>query len=116
MDPEKVKVLRDQPTPTDVHGLQRFLGLANYFRKFIPHYSTIAAPLTDLTSAAKGKFYPWHAWRPPELQAFEKLKAALTGPDVMLHLPALDEPFSIHADASDLGTDAGGATYRLYQS
>jgi hypothetical protein len=49
-DPGKLKALREWPLPTSRAQLRAFLGLANYFRRFIPHYSTIAAPLTAITS------------------------------------------------------------------
>jgi hypothetical protein len=45
-DPDKVQVIKDWPTPTGVHSVRQFLGLANCFRKFIRGYSAIAAPLT----------------------------------------------------------------------
>jgi transposase InsO family protein len=106
VDPDKVKVLRDWLPPINMQQLRRFLGLANYFRRFIPKFSITAAPLTSLTSPANAKAYPWHAWRPPELNAFQQLKDALSSPDVVLNLPELDKPFSVYADASDLGTGA----------
>jgi hypothetical protein len=48
-DPDKVKVTKEWPTPTDKNELYRFLGFANYFRLFIQSYATIAAPLYPLT-------------------------------------------------------------------
>ena len=47
-DPAKVATVRDWPTPVSVYEVRSFLGLANYFRKYIRGYSTVAAPLTDL--------------------------------------------------------------------
>ena len=47
-NPDKVKVLASLPPPSTVKSLQRFLGLANWFRRFIPDFATIAAPLTQL--------------------------------------------------------------------
>ena len=50
MDPEKVRAVEQWPTPTDRKALQRFLGFANFYRRFIRNYSSIATPLTRLTS------------------------------------------------------------------
>ena len=47
--PEKLHSLRDMPPPEDLTGVRRFLGFVGYYRKFIPRYSDIARPLTNLT-------------------------------------------------------------------
>lgn len=49
MDPKKAQAVRDWPQPTSVKGVQRFLGFANLYRKFIRGFSSVAAPLTTLT-------------------------------------------------------------------
>jgi hypothetical protein len=72
-DPKKVEVVQNWPVPKNVHELRSFLGLANYFRKFISHYLEVAAPLTNLTK----KSYVW-AWTGKCQDAFEKLKHLLT--------------------------------------
>ena len=48
MDERKVQAVIDWPTPTKVTELRSFLGLANYYRRFIKGYSKIVSPLTDL--------------------------------------------------------------------
>jgi hypothetical protein len=104
VDPDKLRVLRDWPVPRSVSALRGFLGLANYFRRFVHRFATIAAPLYGLTSDA-ARDYPWDAWHPPELYAFNALKLALTSPPV-LAVPDLRRPFTIQSDASDLGCGA----------
>jgi AcrR family transcriptional regulator len=47
-DPSKVETIAGWPTPSSVHEVRQFLGLANYFRKFIRGYAAMTAPLTDL--------------------------------------------------------------------
>jgi len=49
MDPEKVKAIAEWPIPEN-HNVQRFLGFANFYRKFVRNFSTVAAPLHELTS------------------------------------------------------------------
>jgi hypothetical protein len=75
VDPKKIVVVADWPMPANVHDVRRFLGLANYFRKFIHGYSKLASPLTDLTGAGT----PW-TWPDPHQGAFEGIKHALTSP------------------------------------
>jgi hypothetical protein len=50
--PKKVEAVQTWPIPKNVHDVRSFLGLVNYFRKFIEHYSEIAVPLTNLTRRA----------------------------------------------------------------
>ena len=49
VNPDKIEAIRTWPTPTSVKEVHQFLGLANYFRKFICGYAGTAVPLTDLT-------------------------------------------------------------------
>ncbi|GLI58974.1 hypothetical protein VaNZ11_000794 [Volvox africanus] len=71
MDPRKVAVVHEWPAPQNLTKLHQFLGLTNYFRKFIKNYSIITAPLTNLTK--KGGFTLLEAWTPECQQAFEEL-------------------------------------------
>ena len=54
-NPEKVAAVTGYPTPRTVKDVQSFLGLAQYYRKFVRDFSTIAKPLTKLT----GKLVEW---------------------------------------------------------
>lgn len=103
-DPEKIRTVQTWPVPKDVSALRGFLGLANYFSKFIKNYSTIAGPLTELTGLA-GKTYDWQRWKPRELSAFDALKKALTEAPV-LALPDFSKPFTVMTDASNNGCGA----------
>ena len=99
-DPSKLAVVKQWPQPTDLHELRKFLGLCNYFSKFIKGYSSAAAPLTALTASDSG----WH-WNPEHQASFELLKDLLTSAPV-LALPDLSKPFQVIADASLMGTGA----------
>ena len=95
MDEAKVKAIQDWEAPTKMTELRSFLGLANYYHRFISGYSAIAAPLTELLK----KNRPW-LWSEECEEAFEGLKAAVTKEPVLM-LPDFTKTFEIHTDASD---------------
>lgn len=100
LDDRKVTAVRDWPVPTNLRALRSFLGLANYFRRFIQGYSSLVAPLTTLTRTD----VPW-CWTPACQAAFEGVKRALTEAPV-LKLPEMNKPFEVISDASVHGTGA----------
>ena len=100
VDPRKVKAVNDWPTPTDIHKVRSFLGLANYFRKFMLGYATVVAPLTSLTR----KDVPFH-WTPKCQESFERVKVMLTTAPV-LQLPDPTLPYEVICDASIVGVGA----------
>lgn len=98
-DPSKIKAVEQWPTPTSQKQLRSFLGLANYYRRFIQGYSIIARPLTTLLK--KDGFL----WDTNATAAFEALKTALTASPV-LALPNFGKDFVIETDASNVGIGA----------
>ena len=56
-DPQKVKAIKEFPTPKNTTDVKSFLGLAGYYRKFIPQFSKMAKPLNDLLK--KGNAWQW---------------------------------------------------------
>ncbi|KAJ7961417.1 Retrotransposon protein, putative, Ty3-gypsy subclass [Quillaja saponaria] len=95
MDLDKVKAIQEWKTPTNVTELRSFLGLANYYRRFVEGYSRKAAPFTELLK--KGTV--WH-WGEPCQTAFEDMKLAMIN-DPVLALPDISKPFEVQTDASD---------------
>ena len=95
MDESKIKAIQEWDPPTKVPELRSFLGLVNYYRRFIKGYSSRAAPLTDLLKKSKA----W-TWDEKCQQAFEDLKKAMTEEPV-LALPDHTKVFEVHTDASD---------------
>ena len=100
VDPRKTAAVESWPTPTDISQVRSFLGLANYFRKFIKDYSLMTLPLTHLLR----KDVPWH-WSDNCEAAFHQVKHALTHAPV-LALPDFSLPFEVVVDASGTGIGA----------
>ena len=99
-DPGKVQAVRDWKIPEDVHDIRSFLGLAGYYRRFIPQFARIAAPLTELTK----KTVPWR-WSLREGEAFNALKDALLSAPV-LQLADAEREYTVTCDASDFAVGA----------
>ncbi|GFS96184.1 transposon Tf2-9 polyprotein [Trichonephila clavipes] len=99
-DPDKIKAVRNFPTPKNIHDIRSFLGLCSYFRRFIKGFCYLAEPLQSLLKSG----VEFH-WGPEEVEAFNSLKKALTSDPV---LGMYDERASteIHTDASGYGIGA----------
>jgi hypothetical protein len=100
----KVQLILDWPTPSNIHELRQFLGLASYYRRFIEHFARICTPLHSLLQETdveerKRKYRPV-SWNSAAESAFRTLKKALTTAPV-LTLPDTSQPFVIETDASE---------------
>ena len=100
VDPRKIETVAKWARPKDVSQLRSFLGLCNYFRRFIQGYSTLVAPLTHLTRKDV-KF----TWTDQCEESFEGVKYALTHAPVLI-LPTFGERFEVICDASLVGIGA----------
>ena len=69
MDPGKVSAVKSWPTPTTLKKVRAFIGFANFYRRFIKDFSTMARPLHDLTK----KDTPWQ-WNKKQQEAFDSIK------------------------------------------
>ncbi len=96
-DPAKVKAVAEFPPPQGVPGLKRFLGMAGFYRRFIPGFSQKANPLFSLEK--KGVPY---VWGDRQETAFNLLKKLLTEAPVLAY-PRFDRPFVFETDASTSG-------------
>jgi hypothetical protein len=100
VDPSKVQEVLDWKSPKSVMQICSFLGLAGYYRGFIPNFSKIAKPMTQLLEK-EAKF----KWSPQCEEAFLTLKKLLTTAPVLAQ-PYIEKPFDVFCDAS--GTGIGG--------
>jgi hypothetical protein len=97
VDPGKVEDVLNWKPPTTVHEVRSFLGMAGYYRRFIPDFSRVAKPITTLLKN-QTKF----VWSPQCEQAFQTLKRLLTTAPVLAQ-PDIEKPFDVYCDASGIG-------------
>ena len=99
--PDKVQAVRDFPTPSTKRKLREFLGLVNFYHRFIPRCAHILQPLNSLLSS-RGKDI---RWTPQATTSFHHIKEALAEV-TLLFLPLPDAPLSIMTDASNTAIGA----------
>lgn len=100
MDPRKVQAMVDFPRPVSIPTLRSFLGLVNYYRRFVSHFATLAQPLYQLTE----KDVIWE-WSGHCEEAFINIKNALTAAPILC-APDPSRPYVLQTDASDYGLGA----------
>ena len=94
---DKIRAVKEYPTPTDVKSLRSFLGLASYYRRFVPRFSSVASPLHALTR--KDVCFEWS---PACESAFRQLKEHLCSAPV-LAFPDFSHGFILETDTSGIG-------------
>ena len=99
-DPEKIEKITNYKTPVSADEVRSFLGLAGYYRRFIPNFGTIAQPLTAKThkDALKNSFI----WEDIDQKAFDTLRTCLVTPPVLAY-PDFNLEFLLFTDACDYG-------------
>ena len=95
MEREKVQGVVEWLVPKDVKNVQKFLGLANYYRWFVKDFAKIARPLHEVMR----KENKW-SWGEKQQKAFEELKERFITEPVLV-TPDLDKEMRVEADASD---------------
>ncbi len=99
-DPAKIAAMMKFPAPKNVKQLQTFLGLTNYYRRFVPNFAQLAHPLTELTKK-DAEF----TWDEQQEKSFQSLKDRLVSSPV-LAFPDFTKPFIVCTDACDYGIGA----------
>jgi hypothetical protein len=97
VDPKKVEEVLDWKSSRSVMQIRSFLGLARYYRRFIPNFSKIAKPMTKLLEK-EAKF----KWSPQCEEVFLTLKKLLTTAHVLAQ-PDIEKSFDVYCDPSDMG-------------
>jgi len=111
-DPEMLSPIKDWEPPKNVKELQKFLGFANFYRRFVEGFAKTAQPLTELLGGSTQKrgtkpakvAKPW-MWGMEQQTAFERLREALTSPPLLAY-PDFSKPFILRTDASTYGLGA----------
>jgi hypothetical protein len=99
-DPAKISAVKDWPVPSNVTEVRAFLGLCNFFRRFVQGFSALALPLVSLT-----KKHAVFRWTYACHEGFEGLKKALTEAPI-LQAPDPTLPYTLVTDASGFGMGA----------
>jgi hypothetical protein len=100
IDPERTRAIRDFPQPRDAKGISRFIGMVNFYHRFIPALADIAAPLNYLRKTGT-KFQ----WEKEQQSAFEQIKKAIAQPPV-LGMADFSRKFILQTDASGVALGA----------
>ena len=99
-DPEKIQVIQNMPRPTDIHGVQRLIGVVTYLSKFVPQLSTVCEPLLRLKESNSV-----FDWLPQHEDAFISIKELITQAPVLRYFDVSKE-VTIKCDSSDVSLGA----------
>lgn len=98
----KIEAIKTWPTPQTKKQVRAFLGLAGYYRRFVPDFSAIAAPLTDLTKKSGPNKVQWNTETEAAFQEIVKILCK----EPVLAVPDFSKQFILQTDASDIGLGA----------
>jgi transposase InsO family protein len=99
---DNVKKIKDAPRPTTKTQVRSFMGLANYYREYVPNFAAVTAPLTDLLKKGQPNKVNWEE---AQERAFQAVRDILVEKPV-LHLPDPSKTFILRTDASNDGVGA----------
>ena len=97
--PSKVEAISNFPIPTSKRQLKRFLGMVNFYRRFIPDCATVALPLVSISSGENHKLQ----LTPEQLESFSRLKEQLLANSTAIAHPIPGAELHLMVDASNIG-------------
>jgi hypothetical protein len=95
MDPDKVEVIKNWPSPKSIFEVRSFHGLASFYQKFIRNFSGISAPMMDTVKKRHKSFH----WTEEAEKSFNLLKRKITEQPILV-LPDFSKTFQVRCDAS----------------
>jgi hypothetical protein len=101
MDPEKVKEIKEWPSPRNIFEVRSFHGLASFYRKFIRNFSGIYSPMMDIVK----KRHKYFHWIEEAEKSFKLLKEKIIGQPILI-FPDFSKTFQVRCDASGFSIGA----------
>ena len=106
---DAVRAILELAEPRTLKQANKFLGGLAYYRKFVPDFARIAAPIHQVTNLTRNRRH-FFKWGPEQSKAFHELRILLTTKPLFLHFPIPDFPLHLATDASNNAT--GGVLYQ----
>lgn len=98
---DRIQTLLNFPPPATVQGMRRFLGMLNYYRRFVPRAAQFQAPLIDALVSTNSKGAKPFPWSPDLLKKFEACKMSLSNATLLQH-PVGNAKLGLFTDASSV--------------
>lgn len=117
--PDKIEAILQIKEPRSLAQANKFIGALSWYRKFIPQFATVAAPIHSVTNLTKERRHKFK-WGYAQSKAFQELKQMLISTPLFLHYPVEDTPIILTTDASGIGIggvlqqEVNGQTHNLY--
>lgn len=99
-DPDKVRAMLEYPVPKTATEVKRFMGMCSWYRRFVPNFATISAPINSLIKGRRKS--QKITWTEEAEKSFRELKQALVSAPVLAS-PDFTKPFYVQCDASTVG-------------